>query len=173
MTNNVWDEITYPFPNFNGTAVEVWEWISNFILLTFYNGCNYLSMLSLKSIYVSKGPLAAAIAVSSHAAHLCAVAVAKVLHSNQSWWLLLAALFVLPRARHVPRGLVISKGGATATPRAHLTVLTQGIMMLIQPIVFPTCVFGRWHIYYALSLANVRCPLRQSAQYWFYHRAIS
>ena len=24
----VWDEITYPFPNFN---VEVWEWISNFI----------------------------------------------------------------------------------------------------------------------------------------------
>ena len=24
-------EITYPFPNFNGTTVEVWEWISNFI----------------------------------------------------------------------------------------------------------------------------------------------
>ena len=28
----VWDEITYPFPNFNGFTVEVWEWISNFIL---------------------------------------------------------------------------------------------------------------------------------------------
>ena len=28
----VWDEITYPFPNFNGTAVEVWEWIWYFIL---------------------------------------------------------------------------------------------------------------------------------------------
>ena len=28
----VWDEITYPFPNFNGAAVDVWEWISNFIL---------------------------------------------------------------------------------------------------------------------------------------------
>ena len=27
----VCDEITYPFPNFNGCAVEVWEWISNFI----------------------------------------------------------------------------------------------------------------------------------------------
>ena len=27
----VWDEITHPFPNFNGVAVEVWEWISNFI----------------------------------------------------------------------------------------------------------------------------------------------
>ena len=27
----VWDEITYPFPNFNGVTVEVWEWISNFI----------------------------------------------------------------------------------------------------------------------------------------------
>ena len=27
----LWDEITYPFPNFNGCTVEVWEWISNFI----------------------------------------------------------------------------------------------------------------------------------------------
>ena len=23
--------MTHPFPNFNGAAVEVWEWISNFI----------------------------------------------------------------------------------------------------------------------------------------------
>ena len=29
---NVWGEITFPFPNFNGATVEVWEWISNFIL---------------------------------------------------------------------------------------------------------------------------------------------
>ena len=28
----VWDEITYPFLNFNGIAAEVWEWISNFTL---------------------------------------------------------------------------------------------------------------------------------------------
>ena len=28
----VWNEITLkPFPNFNGAAIEVWEWISNFI----------------------------------------------------------------------------------------------------------------------------------------------
>ena len=27
----VWSEITYPFPNFSGATVEVWEWISNFI----------------------------------------------------------------------------------------------------------------------------------------------
>ena len=27
----VWDEITYPFPNFNSATVEVWEWISNLI----------------------------------------------------------------------------------------------------------------------------------------------
>ena len=26
------DEITYPFSNFSGAAVEVWEWINNFIL---------------------------------------------------------------------------------------------------------------------------------------------
>ena len=29
---NMWDEITYPFLNFNGATVEVEEWISNFIL---------------------------------------------------------------------------------------------------------------------------------------------
>ena len=28
----VWDEITYPYSNFNGATVEVWEWISYFIL---------------------------------------------------------------------------------------------------------------------------------------------
>ena len=27
----VWDEIIYPFLNFNGATVDVWEWISNFI----------------------------------------------------------------------------------------------------------------------------------------------
>ena len=29
--SKVWDEITYPFPTFNGCAVEVWERTSNFI----------------------------------------------------------------------------------------------------------------------------------------------
>ena len=27
----VWDEVTYQFPDFNGATVEVWESISNFI----------------------------------------------------------------------------------------------------------------------------------------------
>ena len=27
----MWDEITYLFPNFNGAAVGVWEWIGNFV----------------------------------------------------------------------------------------------------------------------------------------------
>ena len=27
----MWDSITYPFPNFNGTTVEFREWISNFV----------------------------------------------------------------------------------------------------------------------------------------------
>ena len=27
----VLDEITYPFLNFNGASVEVWEWINDFI----------------------------------------------------------------------------------------------------------------------------------------------
>ena len=28
---NVWGGITYPFPNFNGYTVEVWEWMNKFI----------------------------------------------------------------------------------------------------------------------------------------------
>ena len=31
MPSKVWDEITYPFPNFNRSTIEVFEWISNFI----------------------------------------------------------------------------------------------------------------------------------------------
>ena len=62
MPGKVWDEITYPFPSFNGYTVEVWEWISEFIPhckcwslgmdkwihSTLYNECNYLYMLEWK-----------------------------------------------------------------------------------------------------------------------------
>ena len=41
MPGEVWDEITYPFPNFNGAAVEVWKWIGNV-------GWNYLSIPKLQ-----------------------------------------------------------------------------------------------------------------------------
>ena len=27
----VWDELSYPFPNFDGATVEIWDWINNFI----------------------------------------------------------------------------------------------------------------------------------------------
>ena len=30
MLGKVWNEIIYPFANFNGAAVKVWEWMSNF-----------------------------------------------------------------------------------------------------------------------------------------------
>ena len=49
----MWDEITYPFPNFNGCTVEVWEWISN-IIPHFTGECDYLSMLGIKLIHVTK-----------------------------------------------------------------------------------------------------------------------
>ena len=48
---NVWDEITYPFPNFNGGRVR--EWISHFIPL-YWTRKYYLSMLGLKLSHVSK-----------------------------------------------------------------------------------------------------------------------
>ena len=31
MHNEVWDETTYSFPNFNGGAVEFWEFMNDFI----------------------------------------------------------------------------------------------------------------------------------------------
>ena len=31
MPSKVWNQITYPFPNFNGATVDVWEWISDLI----------------------------------------------------------------------------------------------------------------------------------------------
>ena len=31
MASKVWDNFFYQFPNFNGSTIEVWEWISNLI----------------------------------------------------------------------------------------------------------------------------------------------
>ena len=56
MPSKVWGEITYPFLNFNGTTIEVYEWISNFIP-HFIVDVIHLSMLGLKLNHVSKrGP---------------------------------------------------------------------------------------------------------------------
>ena len=52
--SKVWDEITYPFQNFNGCAVEFWEWISNFIPHMIMNVITS-SMLGFKLNHVSKG----------------------------------------------------------------------------------------------------------------------
>ena len=31
MSSKGWYEITYPYPNFNGCTVEVWDWINDFL----------------------------------------------------------------------------------------------------------------------------------------------
>ena len=52
----MWDEIIYPFLNFNGATVEVWKWDKKFHL-TLYQASDYLSMLGLKLNHVSiRGP---------------------------------------------------------------------------------------------------------------------
>ena len=71
--NNVWDEITYPFPNFNG-----YRWIlgiAKWFHLTLYYGCNYLFVLILKLIHIVKDAL--------HANHH---------HKLTMWCVLLAAI---------------------------------------------------------------------------------
>ena len=47
----VWDEITYPFRNFNGATVEVWEWMINF---TLHITGHVNTFLRLKLIHISK-----------------------------------------------------------------------------------------------------------------------
>ena len=41
MPSKMWDEITYPFPNFNGINVAVWVWIRNFNPQLVMNGITY------------------------------------------------------------------------------------------------------------------------------------
>ena len=47
MLSEVWYEITYRFPNFNGAAFEVWEWVSDtirhFIMDVITYPCRYIS----------------------------------------------------------------------------------------------------------------------------------
>ena len=53
MLRKVWDEIIYPFLNFNGATVEVLEWISNFIPHIIMDAITY-PCLGLKLNHVSK-----------------------------------------------------------------------------------------------------------------------
>ena len=53
MLSKVWYDITCPFPNFTGCAVEVLG-MEKKCHPTLYNGCNNLSMLGLKLKHVSK-----------------------------------------------------------------------------------------------------------------------
>ena len=55
MPREMWYEITYPFPNFNGCAVEVGN--DKWFHPTLFDGCNWLTMLRLKIIHFSeRGP---------------------------------------------------------------------------------------------------------------------
>ena len=53
MSINVWNEITYLFPNYAMCAVEVREWME---MILFHNlvARGYLSILGLKLIHISK-----------------------------------------------------------------------------------------------------------------------
>ena len=59
----MWEDITFPFPNFNGCTVEVWEWISNFISHFTEHVITY-PCLGLKLNYVSKRSPGVAIELS-------------------------------------------------------------------------------------------------------------
>ena len=53
MGSKLWDEITYPFPNFNGATIGVWEWVSYFISHIIMDVITYSSWdLSYKIYYI-------------------------------------------------------------------------------------------------------------------------
>ena len=52
IPSKVWDEITYPFPNFDGCIGEVWKWISKFIS---YLVMGVITHATWTWIHVSKG----------------------------------------------------------------------------------------------------------------------
>ena len=37
----VWDEITYPVPNFNGATIEAWAWMDKQFHPTHYDGSDH------------------------------------------------------------------------------------------------------------------------------------
>ena len=51
----MWDEVIYPFPNFIGCTVEVWEWLSNFISHLSGQVITYPCRDWTSSLLVSKG----------------------------------------------------------------------------------------------------------------------
>ena len=56
MPRNVWDEITYPFPNFNSCTVEVREWTSNLILHLIMDVTTYPCSDESESMLIKGGP---------------------------------------------------------------------------------------------------------------------
>ena len=48
----MWYKITYPFPNFNGAAFKVLEWVNNFIPPFTGHVITFLSILGLKLNHV-------------------------------------------------------------------------------------------------------------------------
>ena len=51
-----WEQITYPFPNFNGCAVEVWELISNFVSHFIMDAITYSCWYSSWTMLVNGDP---------------------------------------------------------------------------------------------------------------------
>ena len=64
MYSKMWDEITDPFPNFNGATVEVWECISNFIPRFIMDEITYPCMLRIKNMGVITYPCLNAMVVN-------------------------------------------------------------------------------------------------------------
>ena len=85
----MWNEIIYPFPNFNDCTVEVWEWINNFPSLILLDMWFFIhAVINLN--HGSKGVLGSemqSVDILSHGKQMSA-------------WLILTTLFQAPKSMY-------------------------------------------------------------------------
>ena len=70
MLSNLWDEITFPFSNFNGATVDVLKWISNFsphfiMVMIIYSSCDWSWYKLVKGTPTQKCPKTIADAITT------------------------------------------------------------------------------------------------------------
>ena len=148
MPNNVWDKITYPFPNFNSATVEVREWFSNFIPHFLMDVITYPCWNQCYSMLV-KGAPAHQILNSSFSVRLARQVLAHRVNS-----VFLAQSYLAT--------VLIFAGLYTMTYRIKVRLLT---LFCINPSLFCFQPFIYWYFFENILLAQYKTVV--NPVHWF------
>ena len=153
----VWYEVTYPFPNFNGVTVEVYEWASNFIP-RFIECGDYLSMLGFKLIHVISGvPQSQRVAIlQSNFGKTCKICGRIFIMEHHPMSYCVAAFrWICMGPQHVPSSCPLSVDNEIG----GISIMQQGLTILRKNICYVTNVLAKLlpYIFFmsALSDANI------------------